>query len=279
MSKKYYWLKLVNNFFEREDIKILESQENGSIYVLFYLKLLLKSIEAEGALRLNSMIPYDEKMLSVITNTNIDIVRAALTAFKALNLVELLENKTIYMNEIKAMIGSESDSAERVRKHRKLIAENAKSLQCNTGNEKRNTDIDIEKDIEKDIEIKPPLNKGGVGENKKVKFQFPTANSFFNEFWNAYPKKLKIAKAFEWFITNQVDRNLLDIMLASIDEQIYSEQWQREQGRYIPEPINWLQNGSWNDKFVNTFKPIQIEPETDRALDEIYKKIGVRSKL
>ena len=40
-NKRYYWLKLKRDFFKRHDIRIIESQENGKDYVLFYLKMLL----------------------------------------------------------------------------------------------------------------------------------------------------------------------------------------------------------------------------------------------
>ncbi len=282
MAKKYYWLKLVNNFFDKEEIKILESQENGPNYVLFYLKLLLKSVENEGSLRLNALIPYDEKMLAVVTNTNIDIVRAAMTAFKSLELVQLEDNKTIYMNNVKAMIASESPSAERVRRHRNKLDEKTKLLQCNADVTKSNIELELEKDLDIDLDIDLELThtkkKGGVDNNKKNKFSFPTNNSFFNTFWTLYPKKTKGQKALNWFNENQLDKKTLDIMLNAVDEHMQSEQWQRESGRYIPDCINWLENACWNDKLINFFKPVQIEPEIDNALDDLYKKIGVRAK-
>ena len=71
-SKKYYWLKLQKDFFKRHDIQIIESMPNGKEYILFYLKLLAESVSHEGELRFSETIPYDEKMLSVVTNTNID---------------------------------------------------------------------------------------------------------------------------------------------------------------------------------------------------------------
>ena len=58
--------------------------ENGKDYILFYLKMLLESTSHEGYLRFNEIIPYDEKMLSVVTNTNIDIVRNAVKIFQSL---------------------------------------------------------------------------------------------------------------------------------------------------------------------------------------------------
>ena len=143
-EKKYYWLKLKRDFFKRHDVRIIEQMPNGKDYILFYLKMLLESIDHEGALRFNETIPYNEQMLSVITDTNVDIVKAAMKLFVDLGMVEILEDSTIYMNEVQRLIGSETAAAGRVRKHR----ENQKLLQCNTDETKRNTEIEIEKEIE-----------------------------------------------------------------------------------------------------------------------------------
>lgn len=146
-DKKYYWLKLDRNFFKRHDIKIIESMENGKDYVLFYLKLLLESIDHEGELRFNDTIPYNEKMLSTITDTNIDIVRSAIKLFKELNMMQLYDDGTLYLSEITKMIGCETSAAERVRKHR-----DKKTLHCNKMLQKCNTEKETEKEIEIEID-------------------------------------------------------------------------------------------------------------------------------
>lgn len=148
-NKRFYWLKLKRDFFKRHDIRIIEEMPNGKDYILFYLKLLLESIDHDGNLRFSETIPYNENMLSVITNTNIDIVKSAMKIFTELKMIEILDDSTIYMNEVNKLIGSETSVAERVRRHR----ENTKMLQCNTNVTKCNTDIDIDKDIELDIEL------------------------------------------------------------------------------------------------------------------------------
>lgn len=117
-DKKYYWLKLKRDFFKRHDIMIIESMPNGKEYALFYLKLLLESIDHEGALRFSEAIPYNEQMISTITNTNIDIVRTAMKIFQQLNLVEMQDNQTIFMNEVNKMLGSETAYAEKQRQYR-----------------------------------------------------------------------------------------------------------------------------------------------------------------
>ena len=147
-SKKYYWLKLKRDFFKRHDIRIIEEMPNGKDYILFYLKLLLESIDHEGMLRFSDAIPYNEQMLSVVTNTNVDIVRSAMKIFIELNMMDIFDDQTIYMAEVEKLIGSETKCAERVRKHR----ENQRLLQCNASVTKCNTDIDKETEKEKEVE-------------------------------------------------------------------------------------------------------------------------------
>ena len=153
-NKKFYWLKLKRDFFKRHDIRIIEEMPNGKDYVLFYLKLLLESIDHEGSLRFSDTIPYNEQMLSVVTNTNIDIVRSAMKLFTELNLMEVLDDATIYMAEVNNMIGSESWSAERVRRFR---SKQQQALLCNADvtscNEEKEKEEEKDKDIDKDIEI------------------------------------------------------------------------------------------------------------------------------
>ena len=144
-GKKFYWLKLKRDFFKRHDIRIIEEMPNGKDYVLFYLKLLLESIDHEGSLRFSDTIPYNEQMLSVITNTNVDIVRSAMRLFTELNLIEIFDDQTIFMGEVEKMIGSESDSAERMRR----LRQKQKPSLCD-GNVRKS---DIEKEIEKEKDI------------------------------------------------------------------------------------------------------------------------------
>lgn len=110
------------DFYKRHDIKYIENLPNGVEYVWFYVKLLLESIDHNGSLRFNELVPYDEMMLSAITGTNIDVVRSAMKLFISLGIVSILDDKTIYMEQIDKMIGSETDSAERQRKYREITA-------------------------------------------------------------------------------------------------------------------------------------------------------------
>lgn len=168
-SKKYYWLKLKRDFFKRHDIRIIESMPNGKDYILFYLKLLVESVDHNGALRFSDSIPYDVNMLSVITNTNADTVKNAMQIFEQLNMVEILDDKTIYMNEVSNMIGAaaDNDNAERQRRFRErqksavlastVTKNNATVTDTVTNNnesKRKRIDIEKEKEREKDKNIK-----------------------------------------------------------------------------------------------------------------------------
>ena len=161
--KKYYWLKLKKDFFKRHDIRIIEDMPNGKDYILFYLKLLVESISHEGRLRFSDTIPYNEQMLATITNTNIDIVRAAMKVFCQLQLVEVLDDETIYMTEVKNMIGCETEWAEKKRLYRQkqlLIEDIQRTDEGHCPDVVRQEkEIEKEKDIEIDINNKGAKSK------------------------------------------------------------------------------------------------------------------------
>lgn len=146
-EKRFYWLKLKRDFFKRHDIRIIESMPNGKDYILFYLKLLCESVDHEGNLRFSDLIPYNEEMLATITDTNIDIVRSALKVFAGLNMMEVLDDGTIYLNEVQKMIGCETEWAAKKRAYRTqkgqcpndvpLLSDKSKSIELEKENRVR----------------------------------------------------------------------------------------------------------------------------------------------
>lgn len=120
-EKGYYYLKLKENFFESDELKILESMENGYLYSNILLKLYLKALKNDGRLTFNEYIPYNVKMLATITGHNIDITEKALNIFKSMGLIEVLDNGTIYMMNMQQMIGSISSEGVRKAEYREKI--------------------------------------------------------------------------------------------------------------------------------------------------------------
>ena len=161
--KKYYYLKLKENFFESDDIRILESMDNGYKYSNILLKLYLKALKHNGALRLNEYIPYNAEMIATLTGHNIDTVRVALKIFRDLRLIEVLENGTIYMLDIQNFVGQSSSEADRKRLYREKI----KQEQLDSGTVSGHlSDIHPPKiELEKEIELEDCTSKD-VNSNK-----------------------------------------------------------------------------------------------------------------
>ena len=70
----------------------------------------------------------------------------------------------------------------------------------------------------------------------------------FERFWTAYPRKVGKGRAEKLFVRLKPDHRLLDTMLTAIEQAKGSEQWQRDQGRYIPNPSTWLGQRRWEDE-------------------------------
>lgn len=166
MAKKFYWLKLKDNFFNQREIKKLRKIAGGDTFVIIYLKMQLLSVKTEGKIEFegteDSMIDQLELELDE-ERANIELTMAYLMNNK---LLELIDNDYL-LPQACENIGKESDSAERVRRHRenKTLQCNTKMLPSNKCNVTSNTEIEIrEKKKEKDIE-KEPRHKYGEYKN------------------------------------------------------------------------------------------------------------------
>lgn len=159
VNKRYYWLKLKEDFFDDDTIQFIEEQPNGKEYCLFYLKLCLKSLKTDGTLIRkvgDILIPYDIKKLAEITRTDVDTVRVAMELFKKIGLIQVLENGELFLKQLENMVGSETKDAIRKRKKRSEIkgVDNVRQLSENCPPEKEK-----EKEKEKDIEIEKEQDK------------------------------------------------------------------------------------------------------------------------
>lgn len=152
-NKKYYYLKIKDNFYDTEDIKLLQAMDNGYFYSDILMKLYLTSLKNNGKLMFKDHIPYNPKMIATITNHNVDIVEKALNIFKELGLIDILDNGAIYMADIQNFIGESSTEGDRKREYRRKIDQEKNNLlPMGQMSDERPPEIEIE--IEKDIDIK-----------------------------------------------------------------------------------------------------------------------------
>ena len=130
-NKKYYYMKLKEDFFDTEEMIILEGMQDGYIYSNILLKLYLKSLKTNGRLMLRDFIPYNAEMIANITRHNVSSVKVALDIFKKLGLIEVLDDGAIYMRDIQNFVGSSSSEADRKRAYRLKIKEEKERLENN----------------------------------------------------------------------------------------------------------------------------------------------------
>lgn len=77
----------------------------------------------------------------------------------------------------------------------------------------------------------------------------------FDEFWAAYPKKVGKKAAESSWKKIKPDAELHDRIMTAIGRARVTEQWQREGGRYIPNPATWLNQGRWDDEYEEVTQP------------------------
>ena len=126
---RYFWLKMRRDFFKRHDIRILEGLPEGKELVLFYVKLLVESVDHEGALRYSKTKPYTPEMLAVVTDSTPEFVAQALETLAELELIADDPDGTIVLPHALDLIGSaaDNDNAKRQARYRENHKNNADS--------------------------------------------------------------------------------------------------------------------------------------------------------
>lgn len=173
-NKKYYYLRLKDNFFDSDELKILESMKDGYLYSNILLKLYLRSLKNDGKLVVNDRIPYNAEMLASVTGHQIGTVKQALSIFKDLGLIDVLENGAIYMLDIQNFIGRGSSEADRKREYRQRIETDRTNVQTNLRQISEKSPPEIEIELEKEIKIEKEIDSSASTTTKRKRFEKPT---------------------------------------------------------------------------------------------------------
>lgn len=216
MNKKKYWLKFKENYYDEDEQVFIVSQPNGYAYSYLWNRLLLKCLKVPkmdecGFLRVNDKIPYNPELLANIFKMDVDTVSRGMELFIKMGMLEVLDDGTIYIEAVQKMIGSESESAERVRLHR----EKRKLLQCNESVTKR--------------------NENGIYSSTNTNNNTYDYNEIF-DFWNSKENLIhhRVTDPHKSQIRISLDTYSLDEIKAAIDRynritalpnSLYSYQW------------------------------------------------------
>lgn len=162
MAKQYYWLQLKEDFFRQKEIKLLRKIAGGDTYTIIYLKMMLMSLKDEGKILYEGVGSNLAEEIALEIDEDVENVQITINYLMSKNLLVTSSEYEGFLSDVPNLIGSESDSARRVRKHRQIKKAEEQKLQCNAETLQRNTevtngnteieiDIEIEKDIEKEL--------------------------------------------------------------------------------------------------------------------------------
>lgn len=149
-NKKYYYLKLKENFYEQDHIKYIETMTHGYIYSNILLKLYLRSLKHEGCLRITESMPYDPgniEPLAKVIGHDPSHVGEAINLAISLQIMKVVDMKEIWFTDIQNYIGKSSTEADRKRIHRKKLKEKE------VGHLSANRPPELEIELEKEIDI------------------------------------------------------------------------------------------------------------------------------
>lgn len=161
MEKRYYWLRLHDDFFSSARIKKLRRMAGGDTYLIIYLKMQLKAMKNDGIIRWTGLEENIADELALDLDEKVEDVQMCLAYLLSCGLAETDDSVSYFFPFAVANVGSEGASAQRMRdaraKAKTLPANNVRTL-C----EHRYG----EKEIEKEKEIDTREEKRGVGRSK-----------------------------------------------------------------------------------------------------------------
>ena len=163
-EKRYYWLKLKEDFFSSKRIKKLRGMAGGDTYTIIYLKMQLLALKTDGVLTWTGLEDNFADELALDLNENPDDVSVTLMYLINTKLAEMQNDTHIFLPWVIENTGSETSAAERMRKMRDRNNVTPLLRECYT-----------EKEIEKDIEIDKDTESIKAGKPQRSKaFKPPT---------------------------------------------------------------------------------------------------------
>lgn len=152
-DKRYYWIQLKEGFFKQKEIKKLRRIAGGDTYTVIYLKMLLKAVQQGNKLYFEGVEETFHEEIALELDEDPENVKVTIAFLERQGLIRVLSEDEVLLSQCEEMVGSESESAARVRRYREK-----KALQSNGDVtpllQDGNIDIEIDIDTEKDIEIK-----------------------------------------------------------------------------------------------------------------------------
>lgn len=265
MPKRYYWLKLKDDFFSSKRIKKLRNMAGGDTYVIIYLKMQLMAMKTEGVLTWTGLEDSFTDELALDLDEKPDDVEMTLLYLLNTGLAETQDNHRFFFPYAIENTGSETASTQRWRewKSRQALETNANVLETNTKPTQLQQNANGEKEIEKELEIEIEKDTPRVRERRDEQ------DDGFQAFWAAYPKKNggDIREAYLEYCHVTEDLGVAPEELTKAASNM-SGSVEPQEIRYLPNAAKWLRNRGWETP-VTKKKP-EVKPKQYTTAEE-YK--------
>jgi predicted phage replisome organizer len=305
-TKKYYYMRLVENYFERTELKIIRQMPKGAEYLLILLKMSCKSFNRGGLLMITDNIPYTPESLAASIGEDLNDVRAALKILSEFSLIEMYETNEIHVKDIQNFIGHASSDADRKRRERNIKKQLKPAIEDKTRTDDgqktgqmsasgQTSTIDIDRaysyskefiDIDRDKEKKNKNSPPPFSEFDKFKKK-PNAHEFEPEKTNPDVNRQRLAEIKEHWksltglpqsklldVNNRIDSDLLETLMIFPNDDIilainnYSKCLEKIEPKYRIK------------SFTNFMCPKKIETwSSDAAVEEYFPKNGSKNKM
>lgn len=170
--KRYFWLKLHKDFFQRKEIKRLRKIAGGDTYTIIYLKMLLRSIMSDGKLYFDGLEDDFASELALDLDEKEENVQITIQYLLKSGLLEMCSDEEYYLPDTKDSTGCETAAASRMRRCRakkdKLERNNVTPMLQN-GYGEIEKELEIEKEKELEIELDTKANKSPTKAKRFVK--------------------------------------------------------------------------------------------------------------
>ena len=258
-EKRYYWLKLKENYFDSPKIKKLRKIAGGDTYTIIYLKLQLLSIKNNGIIEYEKIEPTFQEELALKLDEDVENISVTLSYLQSQGLVDVNENNDFFLIEASNNIGSESESAERVRLFRER--KNQIALQCNDSV----TEV-------KQISISNSnsnSNSNSTSNNKDNKDS--EIEQEFEEVWKLYPRKEDKKKAFSAYKTARKKASF-DEIKKGVETYSNHIRVSNTDKRYIKLGATYFNGECWANNYEQVAPTEETEEQkTQRELLELRK--------
>ena len=150
-NKRYFWIQLAQDFFKSKEMKLLRKIAGGDTHTIIYLKMMLISLEDGGHIYYDGLADNLAEEIALVIDENVEDIKITLIFLESKGLLTRNSDRDYFLEQVPEMVGSETASTRRSRKHREL-----QKLHCNTiattcnGDIEKEIDIDVEKVIDKE---------------------------------------------------------------------------------------------------------------------------------